>query len=108
MKTGQLLSNNTEKDPVHHDIVNEDVMCLKPSNTHIDGYRVRLRFHVIKPFNSVECEINLNFRNAKVVLSAQDNAKPIADDNWLVLNARGIENEENAQKLGIDLNWSLD
>jgi hypothetical protein len=59
-------------------------------------FRVRFRFWVQKKLSLNEAERRLTVAGREVVLSAQMPEVSIADSEWLVMNARGIESENEA------------
>jgi len=59
-------------------------------------FRVRFRFWVQKKLNLKETEQRLTVAGREIVLSAQMPEVSIADSEWLVMNARGIESENEA------------
>jgi hypothetical protein len=65
---------------------------MKTSTT----FRVRFRFWVQTKLSLQEKERRLTIAGREVVLSAQSPDSDIADNEWLVMNARGFESKEEA------------
>jgi hypothetical protein len=59
-------------------------------------FRVRFRFWVQKKLDLKEAERRLTVAGREILLSAQAPDVSIADSEWLVMNARGIESESEA------------
>lgn len=59
-------------------------------------YRVRFRFWVQKKLNLEETELPITVAGKEIVVSAQLPGVKIADSEWLVMNARAIEAENEA------------
>jgi len=61
-----------------------------------DTFRVRFRFWVQKKLNTTDKEQRLTIAGRQVVLSSQTPDKTIKDSEWLVMNARGFESQNDA------------
>lgn len=61
-----------------------------------DTFRVRFRFWLQKKLNVAESEKDLTVAGRQVVLSSQVSGKSIKDSDWLVMNARGFESQQDA------------
>jgi hypothetical protein len=61
-----------------------------------NGYRVRFRFKLLKKLSVDDRERRLIIGGCEVVLASQFPDRIIADDDWLVMNARGFDTEPDA------------
>jgi hypothetical protein len=62
-----------------------------------EKYRARFRFRVQKKLNIRAKEHRLNIATCSVVLSPQIPDKDICENEWLIMNARGFNTEEDAR-----------
>ncbi len=65
-----------------------------------DKYRARLRFRVSKKLDVDSHEYVFSIGNTRVVLSPPSPNEKIRDSEWVILNARGFETEEDAWAFG--------
>ena len=63
-------------------------------------YRVRFRFRLQKQLHLDQKEYRFQIQGHEVVLSPQTTDLNISDSNWLVMNVRGFESEEEAKTFG--------
>lgn len=71
-------------------------------------YRARLRFRVTKKLNIADAKRTLTIADREVVLSTPEDAKPIKESEWLVLNTRGFSTEAEARQFGHKLRAALE
>lgn len=71
-------------------------------------YRTRLRFRLQKKLSIDAPEHRLRVAGREVVLSAPEPDQKIADSEWLILNTRGLETEEQAREFGHRLRAALE
>jgi hypothetical protein len=73
-----------------------------------DTYRSRLRFRVLKKLNISTREHKFQVAGHEVALSPPLPNQVIADSEWLIFNARGFVNEEEARAFGHKLRAALE
>jgi hypothetical protein len=67
------------------------------------GYRVRLRVWLAKSLNAQDVSRLVNLAGREVTIVSQESGQLLADANWIVLQARGFANEEEANHFGTQL-----
>src|SRR5438067_939666 len=72
------------------------------------AYRVRFRFRLGKKLTIKEHERHLKIAQREVTLSPQLPDVPIDQSEWLVMNARGFETEDDARSFGHQLRGALE
>ena len=76
--------------------------------TETAGWRVRLRFRVQKRIRIDETERLLQIAGREVVLRPPTKDLKISDSEWLIMNAHGFANEEEARQFGYRLKTALE
>jgi hypothetical protein len=63
-------------------------------------YRVRFRFRLQKKLHLDQKEYRFQIQGHEVILSPERTDLNISDSNWLVMNVRGFDSEDEAKKFG--------
>lgn len=71
-------------------------------------YRARLRFRLLKKLNIEAKDYRFLVAGREVILSAPTPEFTIRDSDWLVMNARGFETEEEARVFGHNLRSAIE
>lgn len=72
------------------------------------SYRARLRFRLQKKLNIEANEYRFNVAGREVVLAALTPDCAIRDSEWLVMNTRGLDSEEEARQFGHNLRSAIE
>lgn len=73
----------------------------------IDSYRTRIRFRVGKKLNIPSSKHAFVVAGREALLQAPTEEILIQDSDWLIVNTRGFENDEEARVFGRNLQTSL-
>lgn len=63
-------------------------------------YRIRLRVHIAKKFNTTDVMRTVSIDGREVSIRSQMRGQPLKDTHWIVLSAGGFINEQEASEFG--------